>query len=308
MKKKRWSTWWCVAVISVVSGLLNASSTEESMLFSPTTANQADWLFVGEVMNDALERYVYFFHIHRDGTHVAAHVALFDAETKTPIVTEQGEAVITDQGMDNWHIGHAFLRFNPINASWIFGVKDSKKLGFNFKVDMLASAENRARMQTLLPGLEIVVVQTGELDGQLKISENDKEHFVTAKQTWFRQIAVVPHEGPMAPLTGLLCQSESGGGMYSMKIMDAHALRGSMAGWIDAQGKALSISQFISINQTADSSWCLHMPVPKVDWFIQNTLQQGNSIAGFIQEKPYSGFCVFNRNIFAGPTDQDVVP
>ena len=248
MKRNRYSTWICVALLGIVSGILHSAGTDDSVLFSPSKAAQVDWLFVGQVVNDDQERYFYFFQMQRNGKHVAAHVALFDAETQLPIFAEQGEALLEDLSIDNWHVGHAFLRFNPINASWTFGIKESNHRGFNFKVDMLASAENRARMQTLRPGLEVVVAQTGELDGQLQISNADKEHFVTAKQTWFRQVAVESSAALMTPLTGLLCQSELGGGMYAMKIMDAHALRGSMAGWLDAQGKALSISQFININ------------------------------------------------------------
>lgn len=336
MKKCRWIAWIALFFLGFNGFAQIAAEPMVQSPFFPTSAPDANWLLVGNVTNEVGDEYHYFFQMTRRDARLHVQVGLFDAQTKTPLFVEEGEALLQDALMTRWQVGRAFLRFNPINASLIFGVKEGHKRGFNFKVDMLSMVPSDIKAQSLRPGLTAFVVQTGEVEGHLQTS--DQEQFVTAKKAWLRQIASIPillhqhlkaREHPLFsslcpdcithpsehalsllwspmdipqarhddPLKGLVCQWRDGRGLYALRIMDSDAVRGSMVGLFDTDGKAQRVSQFINVYQSADGAWHVDLAAPKSNWTLNQPLQQGTLFAGFLSNHTEEGFCVLNEAI-----------
>ncbi len=265
--------------------------------FLPAESTHANWAFSGVVVSESGENYGYLFQMQRDDNQFHVIVALFDAQTKAVLFRDDSHAIITDPNIYNWHVGHSFLRFNPINASWIFGFKDQDKKGFNFKVDMLKQPEHDQATQNLRQGVEFVVRQTGQLNGHIQAGIDSKEQFVTAKSAWFRQIWLTNHQDKSHQLSGVLCRFNDGSGFYSMNMPEPDALRGAIAGWFDAQGMPLVMSQFINVKQTPEGgSWHIRIASPNLHFILTDSLQQNSVVAGFVDEKNKQGFCMLSND------------
>ena len=102
-----------------------------------TGSREARWVFSGVVSDEQQEQYGYFFQMARDGNVFRTKAALFDVQTKALILQDESQSELPNPEANHWHVGHAFLKFNPINDSWVFGFKQPNKARFNFKVDML---------------------------------------------------------------------------------------------------------------------------------------------------------------------------
>ena len=274
-----------------------ASNVLPATNFIPTDATHASWVFSGVVTNEDGEKYGYFFQMQRDNENLHAIAALFDAENNHAILIDENEAKITDPMTYNWHVGHAFLRFNPINDSWIFGLKTKENKGFNFKVDMLKQSENIPVVQPLRPGVELLVTETSQLNGHIDLGNDSKEQFVTAKNAWFRQIWLSAHQEKSHPFTGVLCRFTDGSGFYSANMIAPDALRGSVAGWSNTKGMPATVSQFINVKQANDGPWHIRIASPNLHLVLSDYVKQNSVIAGFLKTGKSPGFCMLSRDL-----------
>lgn len=265
--------------------------------FFPVQSVHVNWMFSGVVANEAGEHYAYFFQMqrHEHAFHVVA--SLFDAQTKTLILQDEGDAVLDRVQSYDWQVGHSFLRFNAINDSWIFGVKTDDKKGFNFKVDMLNQPEHNPVTQDLRAGIEFIASQTGSLNGHIQVGLMDNDQFVMAKTSWFRQIWVTNVQSKSYPLTSVLCRFDDGSGFYSMNMLNQDTVRGAVAGWYDAAGAPLSMSQFTDVKQDVDGVWHIRITSPKTHLVLSDTIKQNAIVGGFVVEKNKQGFCMLHNDV-----------
>ena len=98
---------------------------------------EAYWVFSGLVTNENGEPYNYYFQMQRKDNQFQHVAMLMDSQTKKLLLFDESDATLSHFVTTNWHVGEAFMQFNPINNSWVFGVKTKANKGFNFKVDML---------------------------------------------------------------------------------------------------------------------------------------------------------------------------
>lgn len=269
----------------------------------PIPSQHAFWIFSGLVSNERGENFGYFFKMQRDAAHFQVRAALFDAETQRVLIEEDSQAILENTHELNWHVGHAFLHFNPINDSWVFGFKNDKKQGFNFKVDMLDETK-KSLATKVQDGVTQTIRQTKQLNGHIQIGAEGEDQFVTAGKTWFRKITLTDDNMLYhPPFQGLLCQWRDGGGFYTMHTRDIKAQCGAMAGWYNANGKAQAISQFVTIKQDPDNRWHIHALAPPMDLFLTNLLENKNTqeVAGFVVQDQMPGFCVLSEELFINP-------
>ncbi len=275
---------------------LEVKTTEISPSFN---ALQADWVFSGRVTNESGEHYNYYFQMQRNHTQFHAVAMLFDSQNKAVLLFEESDATIARADeITHWQVGRAFLQFNPINDSWVFGVKTKMHKGFNFKVDMLGSTENTSS-RNLRSGIELLVMQTGPLNGHLQTGSGNKEQFVMAPKSWFKQIWASKPQESLHPLTGILCQFNDGSGFYAVNLQEPDALQGAVAGWRDGQGMPMSMSQFVSVKKSKEGVWYIGIALPKVHLALQDVLTKENEryqlVAG-LTEKTKPGFCTISKN------------
>lgn len=261
----------------------------------PADAKQMDWVFSGVVSNESGEYYNYFFQLQRDEEQFHTVAALFDAQTNSLVFYDENNEKIDKPELSQWRVGRAFLRFNVINNSWIFGVKSKDKKGFNFKVDMLGLNENNSsKQQDIRAGIELLVYQTGRLNGHLQTGADSSEQFVTARNAWFRQMWVSKPQENIHPLTAILCQFNDGAGFYAVNLKEVDTVRGSIAGWRDKRGMAVPMSQFVTVKESKEGQWMIRIPSPKMVLTFNDLLHaveaKHNLVAGMVKGK-LPGFC-----------------
>jgi opacity protein-like surface antigen len=284
------------AEANVVSEAENSSSQAVLSLYSL----QANWTFSGTVTNESDERYHYFLQIQRDNARFHALATLIDGQSKAVILYEESNTLIDLPELTHWQVGNIFLRFNPINASWVFGVKGKDKKGFNFKVDMLGLENGQLpKQQNLRAGIELQISQTGRLNGHIQRDENGTEQFVTAKKSWFRQIWVSKSQAEKHRLNSVLCDFNNGSAFYSVTIPEADAVRASVAGWRDDQGKSVTMSQFVTALKEKENAWRIRVSAPKTDLFLDNLLAKLDTnqqlVVGMV-DGASPGFCAISQD------------
>lgn len=281
----------CCAILTANS--IHAAEETVQSGFLPTESIHANWVFSGVVTNENGDNYGYFFQMQREDAQFHVISALFDGQSKTVLLLDESEATIHNPAVNNWHVGRAFLRFNPINNSWIFGLQPQDKKGFNFKVDM--QSENTPITQDLRQGLALLVSQTSHLNGHIQTGDDSKEQFVTAKNAWFRQVWLTEHQERSHPFTGVLCRFNDGSGFYSVNMNEADALRGAVAGWCDGQGTSAMMSQFINVKQAPDGPWHIRVTSPSLHLILSDFIKQNSVVAGFVAQGTNPGFCMLSK-------------
>ena len=290
-------------IISVNADTVPAEDSVEPSLVQNILslhAPQADWTFSGMVTNESGERYHYFFQIQRNNTRYHGIATVIDAQKKSVVIYEESSTLIEQPELTHWQVGNLFLRFNPINNSWVFGVKNKGKKGFNFKVDMLGlSTTQLSKKQILRTGVELLVSQTGRLNGHLQTDEGNKEEFITAKKAWFRQVWVSKPQIFKHPLTAVLCEFNDGSAFYSVTLPEPDVLRGSVAGWRDEEGKSKTMSQFVTVGEEKDNLWQIRIPSPKASLSFLNMLEElseNHELVVGLNNGAMPGFCAISQD------------
>lgn len=260
--------------------------------FLPKDAQYVNWIFSGVVSNEKGDQYGYFFQMQHTGNVLKSTAALFDAQTKQVIFQDENQTEYDNHTPYHWEVGRSFLSFNPINASWVFGVKTKDKNGFNFKIDMLAQSNAQSLEEKLRPGVSVTISQTNSLNGHIRAGGH--EEFVTAKHAWFRQVAMNTIDDVPHVVSGLLCHFDDNSGFYSMKLPESDALHGSMAGRFDTKGVPAEMSQFIHVKQLPEGPWDIHIPSPNYHLLLSEYIKQNGMIAGFVMHDSSLGFCLLS--------------
>ncbi|MDF1757060.1 MAG: hypothetical protein P1U74_02010 [Legionellaceae bacterium] len=283
------------SIIITSSNIYASDVRQDKNEHIPTNLKHASWVFSGMVENEFGEFYNYLFQMQRNENDFLAIVAIFDFQTKKIIFHEESTSKIQNPEEFPWVVGNTFLRFNNITNSWVFGYKGNNSYNFNFKVNMLKRPEEAPVTNFFRDGLSFEVVQAGQLNGHIRVQKDGKDQFVTAKNTWFRQVWVT-HPNSLQHLKGLLCTLDDGKGLYAMRVFDSSSLQDTIAGLFDSEGKSFAVSQFISVDKNNDDAWKINIPTPKMDFFLKVAYQKSDLIAGFISNDNTRGFCLLSQD------------
>lgn len=288
-------------IFSFAHSALAATEHQGDSLLQPIEPLVGSWSFSGIVMNESGEHYGYFFQMQRQGSNFHVKTALIDEQSKQLRLFYEHRETLDNSFAFNWHVGHSFLRYNPINDSWIFGVKLTKEQGFNFKVDMLKQVNQDNKSLILRPGVELQAIQTSRVNGHMQISADTKEQFVTGTSAWFAKVWFSAKQNAAHDISTTFCRLNNDDGFYSANLKEVDATSAAIAGWRDSLGNKVKMSQFISIKALADNLCLLNIGVPKLSLKLMNTLksdaQAPLSIAGFSQDS--KGFCFVTEQSFS---------
>jgi hypothetical protein len=270
-----------------------------SPILQPLEPAVGSWTFSGMVINESGERYGYFFQVHRQGSEFHAKTALIDEQTNQLAFFYEGREKIEQPTQLDWHVGRSFIRYNPINDSWVFGVKVENKKGFNFKVDMLKQANHDNETLVLRPGVELQALQTSQLNGHVQL--DDKEQFVTGNKAWFGKLWFSNDQKTGHDINTTFCRLNNDNGFYSANLKEDDATSAAVAGWRDPGGNKVKMSQFISMKSLDKDQSILTVGLPKLHLKLLNTLKSVDnspfSVAGFSKENP-GAFCFATRQSF----------
>ncbi|KGP63573.1 hypothetical protein EP47_05495 [Legionella norrlandica] len=284
------------------SNIFALENTEEDKTVQPDEPMVGSWVFTGMVTNESGERYGYFFQVQRQGTDIYAKTALIEGQTNQLILFyEANDKIDSSSPQVNWQVGRSFIRYNPINDSWIFGVKVENEKGFNFKVDMLKQDNKDVETLVLRPGVELQTLQTSRLNGHIHIGKENKEQFVTGNNAWFGKLWFSKDQNSPHDISTIFCRLSNDNGFYSANLKEADATGAAIAGWRDPAGNNIKMSQFVSIKTLTDNQCLLSVGLPKLKLRLINTLKQEENapltVAGFSAENP-KGFCFITKQIF----------
>lgn len=283
-------------LLSINMSVFAAEPELKSLIQPVEEPTIGSWTFSGMVNNESGEQYGYFFEMQRQGTDFHTKTALVDGQTNHLVFFYEGNENIEQPASFNWQVGHSFIRYNPINDSWIFGVKDKKK-GFNFKVDMLKQAHHDETL-VLRPGVKLQALQSSQLNGHIQL--DDKEQFVTGNKAWFGKLVLSDDQKDAHEISTAFCHLNDDNSFYSANLKEKDATSAAVAGWFDPEGNKLKMSQFVSIQSLADDQCVFNIGLPKLNLKLLNTLKVDNAshaIAGFSQENKGS-FCFVTKQSF----------
>jgi hypothetical protein len=296
-------TYTFAYLLLMIMSIASVFAAEDSSDFvlQPVEPLVGSWAFSGIVANESGERYGYFFQLHRQGTQFHVKTALIDGQNQLKFFYEDSAEISSSVPL-NWHVGHSFMRYNPINDSWIFGVKLENTQGYNFKVDMLKEATNDNETLVLRPGVELKAIQTSRLNGHIKVSTDLKDQFVTGNNAWFGKVWFSKKQNTPHDISTTFCRLSDDNGFYSANLKESDATGAAVAGWRDPSGNKVKMSQFVSIKNNADNQCLLHIGLPKLQLNVINTLRREDnnsllSVAGF--SKDNKGFCFVIEQQFA---------
>lgn len=284
------------AAVEAVPAIIPVPSVPKA---TSLNSQQADWVFSGMVTDESGDRYHYYFEIQRKYQVFHAVATLVSGENKNVVLYEESNAIIEKPDATHWQVGRIFLHFNPITDSWVFGVENQHNLGFNFKVEMLGQSDLAlSKQQDLRTGVELLVSQTGRLNGHLQIGEDKKELFVTAPKSWFKQIWAAESQVLNYPLSGVLCEFDDGSVFYMVDPENSKALkRSSIVGLRDIKGAAVSVSQFAEVSEK-EGNWLIDMGSTGKKFSLQDMLIKNSEthqiIAGLTEDA--AGFCTISRS------------
>lgn len=257
----------------------------------------ANWVFSGMVSTENGENIGYFFQMQRNGKQFHAISALLDEQSKQILLFDESEATLQDAMLYNWQVGRAFMRFNPINNSWIFGLKTLNNKGFNFKIDHWNIADKNQAIQNVSPGVKLLINQTSHLNGHIQAGNETKEQFVTAKNAWFRQLWLTKdQQNEPHSFTGTLCGFNDGSGFYSLNMTNLNTSKKLLAERYDPQGKLMDISKSFKIQQDASNDWHIEIAAQHLQFILSNHVKKDMAATGFVKDAKVSGFCTLLQN------------
>lgn len=269
--------------------------TSWSQDFQSSLHKQAsfNWVFSGVMMNEQHDHYGYYFEFIKNQNHHRVLSALIQLDQKKLIFVEEDQADFDDHDdqRTQWEVGRSYLALEPVTQRLLLGIKNDHQQGFRFKIDTFEPM-HYSRPQALKLGLAFNVTQLGRITGHVFLNDQVPDEFVHAKRTWFRQLSDKNSEEQHSSrdLTGVFCHFDDGSGFYAMHLPKEDALSGFVAGWHDAAGKSLPMSQFVKISQSLPHEWDLTIPTPQMHVHFSDLLSKGNVAAGVVHGKKF-GFC-----------------
>jgi hypothetical protein len=272
-----------------------------SMLFASeiSVTGEDNWVFSGIVNNDKGDQYAYFFQIEQQADVLKSAVVMIDMQSNQPIFEEEAQEMVSAHALNHWEVGSAFLDFNPITGSWVFGLRTKEKEGFNFKIDMMNLDSTTVLEERLRPGLKVSLNQVKALNGHIYLSKKP-DQFVTARYAWMRKITISPQTIQRGPhfLSGLLCHFDDDSGFYSVKLPDVDALQGALAGRFDGQGQMHPMSQFIQVEKTAAGVWSIESVLPQYHFVLSHLVELRLMTVGLIEQQQKHGACLVSQNTY----------
>ena len=296
MKAINYKRVFCFLLLCILSlGLsLGISALNSHELDNNSVNLHSSWTFAGLASNEDKQVYYYYFQLGFNESMTSVQVLLVDAINKRQIRYFLKQKKSKTQDLSHWEVGRAFLRFNAINNSYVFGLKNKASQGFNFRVELLNSTEQDDNEKELSKGIRLKVVNPKQMNGHIRWGKSSQEEFVTADVNVYRDLSKEAHSPLTAALEGVFCFLNDGNRFYSVQLHDEKAKSASQTQWITPQGEARLVSQFIQIEHLQDTHTQLGLEIPKTQLTIDDTLLQPEG-------RPHlRAGCAFNKNKIVG--------
>lgn len=231
-------------------------------------AKEESWYVSGVVKAEDGTAFGYYFALLRKGEAFTNQTTVMDLNKGTLLLSESNEATIPLAGRKGIHfkVGSAFLRYNQINKSWVFGI--DKAEGFNFRLESL---EEGPYPTNHLNQFSFYTIQSKRVNGEISIAQ--KNRFVVANNAW------LTHEwGEKTQQTTLmqrlLCRLGGGKGLMVFRAYDKESIQYDLATLLEPSGESKPVSQFSLITQTKPTSWHVSLIAPEMSFDVETSKPQ----------------------------------
>lgn len=274
--------------------LLTSASYAHSALTKKDMIDNGVWQFSGIVSTDEGNKYGYFFKITKNTHKVFINTAILNANNGKALLSEESELNLDSDPavLDNIKTEHIFVKYNPVNERWVFGIKQVGNLGFSFKIDMLQ--EQKPYEQKIDNFTTVQIIQTGRANGHMKLMANAEEQFVTANRTWLQ--ITKTNQKDRKTISNMLCQFNDGSGIYNTNYKEKNIIKANVTKFLSANGQNIAISQFIKTRSNKeDTNLQINIPYPSMILTLNTPYKSVNNTAGFFQQAENTeGFCTMD--------------
>lgn len=262
-------------------------------------AKRESWYVSGLVENDSGKQYGYYFAVLREKEQFESFANIIDLKNGRVMLTaKDASAVALGQRLGiNLKIQDAFLRYNDINDSWVFGL--DKSPGFNLRLESL---EHGSYHVSHLENTSFYSLQSKRVNGQLTL--DGKNEFVTATNAW------LTHQwsdkvNQSFTLQRLMCRLLDGQGLMLVRGYKNNDVVFDLATLLEANGVSRPISQFSLVSQSNPSLWTVSVLSPKMQFHVETSDPQkivrdteiNYLYPGLVKDKDnkVTGYCLISK-------------
>jgi hypothetical protein len=251
------------------------------------------WLFTGTITAENGQAFGYYYVVDKNEQNVTIDTSVIEIKTNQTLIHYQSSATIAEQKTAiNWAVGQSFVKYNPINDSWVFGVEGKKS--FNFRLEGFHTNDEPIVSGD---GFNSYSMQSNRMNGSLLIDK--KERFVTAKNGWINHQWIIKPQDLEVAL--LLCRFIDDNGISFLKESKKGLEILSKTTWFDEKGQSMAVSQFAKLNKTK-KNWELSLILPKKSIVFKRgdaiKISESLKIEAASIEKGERGFCLMLSEVF----------
>ena len=262
------------------------------------------WLLTGIVSDEHGIHFGYAFLVNRIGEKMESLSQVIKLRTNQLVFSDKNVSEFKkDNEKINWRIGKDFIKYNPINESWVFGSK--QKTGFNLRYEGINANRKDVEKIESIEGLKFYSLLSNRTNGNL-VYEN-KALFVTSKNAWIyhQWLDSVNNKKYLR----MMCRFNDDTGLDYLKVYQNDKITATNAEWIDAKGNTLPVSQFSRLKRIKPNQWELNLLTPKKKLIINTqqpidliakgdtTTVEVGALAGDVK-----GFCVIDFSSWRNPS------
>ncbi len=265
------------------------------------------WVFTGEVENEEGNQYAYMYLLKRNKDTWGVFANIVDLTTQKEVLrykdkSPKPEISSSDEWMQ-WKVGKAFMKYNVISDSWLFGLLDEKN-GFNFRLKGVRTYVLNGDNGYLVhkkgtPHVEASYsAQSMSINGHLTL--DGKSSFVTGKNSWFEhRWGMVLSRQNATKYALITCRFNDNTGLMlyewfgSKDFWPNHLKTGTYQNALD---KKVLVSTFW-LTKTKTNKWFISIPGLKI-----NIAAEGDSIPEYdviqVKKSNKEGYCFVSEKGF----------
>lgn len=304
---------WIVISLFFLSLFSFSAQAQEVIEFPKDHGNHVKqskdvWVFTGEVESEEGNKYAYMYLLKRNNDTWAVFTNIVDLATQKEVLrykdkSTKSEVSISDELMQ-WKVGNAFMKYNVISDSWLFGLLDEKN-SFNFRLkgvrNYVLNGDNGylVREKSTQNFVASYSAQSMNINGHLTL--DGKSSFVTGKNSWFEHrwgMLLSRHKATKYALITCRFNDNTGLMLYEwFGSKDFWPSRLKTGTYQNALDKKVLVSNFWLNKSTKTNQWFISIPALKI-----NISAEGDAIPEYdviqVRKSNKEGYCFVSEKGF----------
>lgn len=311
MKYPRFLILWTVCFLSLFFSF--SLKAQELIEFPKDHGNHAQqskdaWMFTGEVETEEGKKYAYMYLLKRHGNIWVVFTNIVDLEKQKEVLRykekKMKSVVSSSHELMQWKVGKAFMKYNAISDSWLFGLLDEKN-GFNFRLKgvrtyVLNGNDGYLMHEKKTQHFEASYsAQSMNINGHLTL--DGKSNFVTGKNSWFEhRWGMLSSRHQTSKYALITCRFNDNTGLMLYEWFGSKDFwpgRLKTGTYQNALDKKVLVSNFWLTKSPKTNQWYISIPALKI-----NISAKGDSIPEYdviqVKKSNKEGYCFVSEKGF----------